>query len=158
MCLRSPARQREAQWSVCCQYCVTGAPPPLPPAHRRPLQHTGPASSQPSPLFTATTGHRLYINWKHNVPTVEFLFVHSFFCRKTRMACIFLLSGKKVNGQIRTLLYNTKAMKTKTKWKKIPFSQTGLATVGFMSTLAVEQIPSDLDFPDCKYCKTHELP
>ena len=90
--------------------------------------------------------------------SVEFLFVHSFYCRKAQNACIFLLSGKKVNGQIRTLLYNTKAMKTKTKWKKIPFSQTGLATVGFMSTLAVEQIPSDLDFPDCKYCKTHELP
>ena len=46
-----------------------------------------------------------------NVPqyTVEFLFVHSFSCQKTQNACIFLLSGKKVNGQIRTLLYKMQA-------------------------------------------------
>ena len=36
---------------------------------------------------------------------VEFLFVHSFSCRKTQNACIFVLSGNKVNGQIRTPLY-----------------------------------------------------
>ena len=39
-----------------------------------------------------------------DVHTVEFLFVHSFSCRKTQNTCIFVLSGKKVNGQIRTLL------------------------------------------------------
>ena len=51
-----------------------------------------------SMLSLSTSQHQ------HIVITVRIRSVHSFSCRKTQNACIFLSCGKKVSGQIRTLL------------------------------------------------------